>query len=105
MDTLRDVIGFARRNFPQLGDIEIEESWAGMIDVTPDAIPIWSAVDGLEGYYIATGFSGHGFGMGAATGRIMSELVMDGRACVDLQPFRLSRFTDGSPIEIFSKAA
>ena len=103
MDTLRDVIGFARRNFPQLGDIEIEESWAGMIDVTPDAIPVWSAVDGLEGYYIATGFSGHGFGMGAATGRIMSELVMDGLACVDLHPFRLSRFTDGSPIEILAR--
>ena len=102
--TLNDVLATARRNFPQLGDLQIAEAWAGMIDVTPDAIPVWSGVDGLDGYYIATGFSGHGFGMGAATGLLMSELVMDGAARVDLRPFRLSRFTDGSKIEIFSKA-
>ncbi len=102
--TLEGALRHARRHFPQLGDLQIEETWGGMIDVTPDAIPVWSGVDGLEGYYLATGFSGHGFGMGAATGLIMSELVMDGRARVDLEPFRLSRFTDGSKIEIFSKA-
>ena len=103
-DTLDRALGEARRRFPQLGDLQIAETWGGMIDVTPDAIPVWSGVEGLEGYYIATGFSGHGFGMGAATGLLMSELVMDGRARVDLEPFRLSRFTDGSKIEIFSKA-
>ena len=43
---------------------------------------------------------GHGFGMGAATGLIMSELVMDGKSRVDLDAFRLSRFTDGSPLEL-----
>ena len=75
-----------------------------MIDVTPDAIPVWSGVEGLEGYYVATGFSGHGFGMGAGTGLIMSELVADGRSRIDLEPFRLARFTDGSKVEIFSKA-
>ena len=75
-----------------------------MIDVTPDAIPVWSGVEGLEGYYIASGFSGHGFGMGAATGLLMSELVMGHPPRVDLSPFRLSRFTDGSPIEIFAKS-
>ncbi len=105
MDILETAIDHARRHFPELGDLQIAEAWAGMIDVTPDAIPIWSAVDGLAGYYIATGFSGHGFGMGAATGLLMSELVVDGRARVDLEPFRLSRFTDGSKLEIFSKSA
>ncbi len=98
--TLREVLAAARTNFPQLGQLEIAETWAGMIEVTPDAIPVWSGVDNLEGYYIATGFSGHGFGMGAATGLLMSELVMDGRARVDLSPFRLSRFTDGSKLEL-----
>ncbi len=98
--TLRDVLTTAQANFPQLGSLEVAETWAGMIEVTPDAIPVWSGVDDLEGYYIASGFSGHGFGMGAATGLIMSELVMDGRSRVDLEPFRLSRFTDGSALEL-----
>ena len=99
-ETLRDVLMTAKKNFPQLGDLEIAEAWAGMIEVTPDAIPVWSGVDGLDGYFIASGFSGHGFGMGAATGLIMSELVMDGKSRVDLDAFRLSRFTDGSPLEL-----
>ena len=97
------MIRFARQNFPQLGPVEIAEAWAGMIDVTPDAIPVMSAVDGLEGYFVATGFSGHGFGIGAGVGRIMAELAMGESVCVDLHPFRLARFTDGSPIELFSK--
>ena len=75
-----------------------------MIDVTPDVVPVWSGVDGLDGYYIATGFSGHGFGMGAGTGLIMSELITNGTAPVDLTPFRLSRFIDGSSTEIYAKS-
>lgn len=103
-ETLEDVIATARRNFPQLGEIRIAEAWGGMIDTTPDVIPVLSAVDGLDGYFVATGLSGHGFGLGAGVGSIMSELVMNGRAPVDVAPFRLSRFSDGSPIEIFAKS-
>lgn len=98
--TIQEVLARAQENFPQLGQLEVEESWAGMIEVTPDAIPVWSGVDDLDGFYIATGFSGHGFGMGAGTGLIMSELVMDGKSRVDVDAFRLSRFTDGSKLEL-----
>ncbi len=104
MATVRDILATAKAKFPQLGDIEIAEAWAGLIDVTPDVVPVWSGVEGLEGYYVATGFSGHGFGMGAGTGLIMAELVTNGTAPVDLKPFRLSRFSDGSPIEIYAKS-
>ena len=104
MATVWDILATAKRKFPQLGDIEIAEAWSGMIDVTPDVVPVWSGVDGLDGYYIATGFSGHGFGMGAGTGLIMSELVTNGSAPVDLTPFRLSRFSDGSSTEIYAKS-
>jgi len=104
MVTVRDILETAKRQFPQLGDIEIAEAWSGMIDVTPDVVPVWSGVDGLDGYYIATGFSGHGFGMGAGTGLIMSELVTNGTAPVDLKSFRFSRFSDGSPTKIYAKS-
>ena len=104
MPTIQDILATAKRSFPQLGNLEIAEAWSGLIDVTPDVVPVWSGVAGLEGYYVATGFSGHGFGMGAGTGLIMSELVTNGTAPVDLKPFRLSRFSDGSPIEIYAQS-
>ena len=93
---LKRALEGAVRLFPQLAGIEMAESWAGMIDTMPDALPVMDAPGQPEGYFIATGFSGHGFGMGPAAGLLMSEWVTEGRARVDLHPFRLSRFSDGS---------
>lgn len=85
------------RTFPALSDIGIEETWAGLIDVTPDAIPVISAVDGVPGFHISTGFSGHGFGIGPGAGRVTAELVTGQTPSVDLTPFRFRRFADGMP--------
>ncbi|MDH3616840.1 MAG: FAD-binding oxidoreductase, partial [Gammaproteobacteria bacterium] len=56
-----------RRNldtiFPQLANTPIVESWAGMIESSPDVVPIIDAVDSLPGFHVAAGFSGHGFGI------------------------------------------
>ena len=67
-----------------------------MIDTTPDVVPVLDQVDALPGLYIATGFSGHGFGLGPATGRIMADMVQGNATKHDLQRFRFSRFSDGS---------
>jgi glycine/D-amino acid oxidase-like deaminating enzyme len=67
-----------------------------MIDVTPDAIPVISAVDEVPGFYIATGFSGHGFGIGPGAGRLIADMVMGRPPLVDPTTFRLARFSDGS---------
>ncbi len=88
----------ARRAFPLLEGAEILQSWAGMIDVTPDAIPVISPVNDLAGLFIATGFSGHGFGIGPGAGRLMADLVTGTTPVVDPHDFRLSRFTDGSRV-------
>ncbi|WP_170361476.1 NAD(P)/FAD-dependent oxidoreductase [Ruegeria arenilitoris] len=93
---LRKAWAKARNAFPALEQAEIVQSWAGMIDVTPDAVPVISGVDEMAGMYIATGFSGHGFGIGPAAGRLMADLVAETTPCVDPAAFRLSRFTDGS---------
>jgi glycine/D-amino acid oxidase-like deaminating enzyme len=74
----------------------IAETWGGVIDVTPDGVPVISGVDSLPGFYIATGFTGHGFGIGPGAGRLMAELVAGETPVVDPTPFRYSRFTDGS---------
>jgi glycine/D-amino acid oxidase-like deaminating enzyme len=83
-------------SFPAFRDVKIAESWGGMIDVMPDAIPVISPVDSVPGFFIATGFSGHGFGIGPGAGRLVADMVAGGPTIVDPTPFRLSRFTDGS---------
>ena len=82
--------------FPVFHGMRVAESWGGMIDVTPDGIPVISAVDAVPGFFIATGFTGHGFGIAPAAGRLMAELVMGETPVVDPTPFRYSRFTDGT---------
>jgi glycine/D-amino acid oxidase-like deaminating enzyme len=82
--------------FPVFHDMRVADAWGGMIDVTPDGIPVISGVDALPGFFIATGFTGHGFGIAPGAGRLMAELVMGETPVVDPAPFRYSRFTDGS---------
>jgi glycine/D-amino acid oxidase-like deaminating enzyme len=82
--------------FPAFEKAKVAQQWAGMIDVTPDAVPVISHVDGISGFLIATGFSGHGFGIGPGAGRLVADLVTGDPPIVDPTPFRFSRFTDGS---------
>lgn len=88
------------RYFPALKDSPFIESWAGMIDVTPDVKPVISACDEMPGFYIATGFSGHGFGIGPGAGEAVAKLVRNDDPQLDLNPFRLNRFFDGSKLEL-----
>ncbi|MEI6244692.1 MAG: FAD-dependent oxidoreductase, partial [Acidobacteriota bacterium] len=68
---------------------------AGLYDVTPDYQPVIDRMPGVEGFYSAVGFSGHGFKIGPAVGVAVAELVLDG-ACrsYDLGIFRYSRFDE-----------
>ena len=86
--------------FPAFASAKIEQHWAGLIDVTPDAVPVISGVDTLPGFIIATGFSGHGFGIGPAAGRLAADLATGAPPLVDPTAFRLSRFSDGSAITV-----
>lgn len=85
---------------PIMREIPIVESWAGMIDATPDAVPVMDSVDELESLFIATGFSGHGFGIGPAAGKIMANLILGKSSGHDLSRFRFSRFSDGSDLRL-----
>jgi glycine/D-amino acid oxidase-like deaminating enzyme len=84
------------RVFPAFANIRIEQEWAGLIEATPDAVPVISPVETTPGFFVATGFSGHGFGIGPGAGRLMADLVTGDAPVVDPTPFRLSRFSDGS---------
>jgi glycine/D-amino acid oxidase-like deaminating enzyme len=82
--------------FPLFRNMVVAERWAGMIDVMPDAIPVISRVDRIPGFFIATGFSGHGFGIGPGAGRLVADMITGDPTLVDPAPFRLRRFADGS---------
>lgn len=82
--------------FPAFAEAKVAQHWSGCIDVTPDAIPVISAVEEVPGFFIATGFSGHGFGIGPGAGRLMAEIVRGVPTTVDPSAFRYSRFIDGS---------
>ncbi len=86
--------------YPVLGGLGVGGIWAGWIDLTPDSLPVISAVDQLPGFYIATGFSGHGFGIGPGAGRLAAELVTGDAPCVDPSPFRYGRLVDGSGLTV-----
>ena len=85
--------------FPIFRGVPTSASWAGLIDVTPDILPIISAVDAIPGFYISTGYSGHGFGIGLGAGRLTADLVSGKTPIVDPSPFRYSRFIDGTRME------
>lgn len=83
--------------FPSFTDAAIVSSYAGCYDVTPDWNPVISRTD-IDGLIVAAGFSGHGFKLAPAVGRLIAELVIDGRSGDPRIPeadFRLSRFADG----------
>lgn len=82
--------------FPAFRNMRVAERWGGVIDVTPDALPVISVVDVLPGFFIATGFSGHGFGIGPGAGQLMADMVTGATPVVDPHPFRFSRFSDGT---------
>jgi glycine/D-amino acid oxidase-like deaminating enzyme len=94
-EKVRTSVGELGRMFPDLA-IEPVHAWAGYTDTTPDAVPVIDSVTRPAGLTIATGFSGHGFGMGPIVGRLVAELIADGRPSLDLEAFRFGRFADGS---------
>ena len=95
---LRAAVRNLKRAYPAFQRLQVADEWAGMIDVTPDAVPVISGPPDLPGLVLATGFSGHGFGIGPAAGQLAADLVTAAPTAIDLQPFALSRFFDGSKI-------
>ncbi|MFI5340715.1 MAG: NAD(P)/FAD-dependent oxidoreductase [Candidatus Methylomirabilales bacterium] len=82
----------AAQMLPALQRASILRTWAGTLENTPDKVPIISPVDGIKGYILASGFSGHGFCLGPIAGKLLSEMMVDGASSLPLDEFRLSRF-------------
>lgn len=90
--------GFIRL-FPHLGNPELIRTWGGTIDSTPDALPVIGEAPEVSGFVWATGFSGHGFGIGPAAGKAIAQLIDEGASDFDLSPFRPERFAERQEFE------
>ena len=99
LDTVLDA-GFDR--FPRLGEVQLadKQCWAGAYEITPDHMPILGRHPDLPSFINAAGFSGHGIMHSPATGVIIAEELLDGRAhTFDIDPLRIERYATGSAFE------
>jgi glycine/D-amino acid oxidase-like deaminating enzyme len=97
VNSILDVAAASLKDYyPIFRDMEIAQRWAGVIDATPDAVPVISPIAKLPGLFLASGFSGHGFGLGPGAGKLMADLATGSTPCVDPEPFRYSRYFDGT---------
>lgn len=76
---------------PPLAEARIRRIWAGLLDLTPDALPVIDHVPGIDGLIVAAGFSGHGFGIGPATGEILRDLALGQRPRLSIEAFAYDR--------------
>ena len=84
------------RRIPVMAEAEYSTGYAGLYTSTPDSHPVIDRVEEIDGLYVCTGFSGHGFKLSPMVGVLMAELVLDGRATtIDISPLRMSRFREG----------
>jgi glycine/D-amino acid oxidase-like deaminating enzyme len=84
--------------FPEIAPAAFVETWGGMIESSPDVLPVISPVEGCDGFLVASGFSGHGFGIGPGAGKLIAEMIRGVADSNEVRAFRLQRFFDGSPI-------
>ncbi|MFW5641130.1 MAG: NAD(P)/FAD-dependent oxidoreductase [Roseicyclus sp.] len=81
--------------FPHAAPVPEACAWAGMIDLMPDLVPVIDRVPQIPGLTVATGMSGHGFGIGPGVGRVVADLVTGDDPGHDLGRFRIDRFRTG----------
>jgi len=84
---------------PVLEKARIARGWAGLYEISPDHHAILGRVPEVEGFILANGFSGHGFQHSPAVGKVIAELITNGRAkTIDISPLSIERFEKGELI-------
>jgi sarcosine oxidase, subunit beta len=82
--------------FPQLRDLRVVRTWAGLMGFTADGLPMIGAYGENQGLYVSAGFNGGGFSFAPAAGKAMAQLIVNGRSTLDLEPFDPNRFASGT---------
>ncbi|TPK86330.1 FAD-binding oxidoreductase [Mesorhizobium sp. B2-4-17] len=90
--TIRLTHARALELLPALRKTTISAAWAGYIDSTPDGVPAIGEIPTVPGFFLAAGFSGHGFGIGPGAGHLVADLVAGSEPIVDATPYDPRRF-------------
>ncbi|WEV48997.1 FAD-binding oxidoreductase [Acinetobacter sp. ESL0695] len=88
----KEAINNLQHAWPMFSALKIANAWAGVIDVTPDSNPIIGSIDKIHGLFVASGFSGHGFGTSPAAGQLAADLIMGNTPIIDPTPYSFRRF-------------
>ena len=83
---------------PVMEKAEIDRGWAGSYEISPDNHAILGEFPGLRGFFLANGFSGHGFQHSPAVGKVMAELILGEKPGIDISRLSLERFAKGELI-------
>lgn len=81
---------------PALRSMRVARVWGGLLDVTPDEIPVIARTE-VQGFVVAAGFSGHGFCLGPVTGHLIRDLATTGEPSLPIVAFQLNRFVTDRP--------
>jgi sarcosine oxidase subunit beta len=92
MDEFTDIGCDALRIFPFLKRVKIIRAFSGLTHWTPDEVPILDRAPTIPNFFLAAGFSGHGFCLGPMVGKLMAEWIADGRSSMDLSGLKWTRF-------------
>jgi len=80
---------------PALKDVRVVRQWSGLYTISPDAHPILGTVPGIDGFYHAVGFSGHGFMLAPIVGQVIAEMITGKDLSIDISGLDLGRFERG----------
>lgn len=94
-DFLHEMASIITRLLPVLRLVRVVRQWSGLYTVTPDAHPILGSLPGLDGYYQAVGFSGHGFMLAPMVGQLIAEMATGNPLSMDISRLDLGRFARG----------
>src|SRR3954449_4204018 len=91
IDTALDAL---KQVMPAFAGLHVDRYWSGMLDISPDGLPIIDHDAGPDGLVFVTGLSGHGLALGPVIGEITADLALDRTTTRPIRPFRLARFRE-----------
>ncbi|HEX4886192.1 MAG TPA: FAD-binding oxidoreductase [Casimicrobiaceae bacterium] len=98
LDVVADIGAQAAHRLPAFETAGVASTWTGLYDVTPDWNPVLGPLPGWDGLVAAFGFSGHGFKLAPAVGRLLAQCALALPTEVPLAPYRFTRFAEGAPL-------
>ena len=94
--SLARTISLVSATLPMVAKAPIARIWGGLLDLTPDALPVLDCVSGIDGLFVAAGFSGHGFGIGPAIGPVLASQILGEKSGLSVKAFSFDRFKNQS---------